>query len=374
MHESLSLPPTMARDVLDSIKDGVIALTPKGRILMINPVAESLLGVTARGAVGKTFADTFLSHDGLDTFNDCMLEAIYNPGKPQTIELTLKPGGVEKFVTVRTNLLVSSDDDQIEGVVAVIADISERVLRLRDRLEQEQLRSAAGRFIVAVLAIFSVFTLLLEPIQKFALAGGTDIGPLVGLAALMFTALGIKRWTKLPGKQLGLTWRISRRDLAESIGWSLVFCAVLAVAKWVYLRPIMGISPDERALFEFWVLDNGEVVTSAMLYATGIAFFIVTTPIQEIGTRSAIQAPLQRFLDGVVPSPVWVANLVTTLLFAVLHAHLSPAVAAMVIVPSIFWGWLFQRSGTVVSPTISHMIIGFYATFVLGLFVGFDNR
>ncbi|WP_200283291.1 PAS domain S-box protein [Rhabdochromatium marinum] len=237
-----SLPPTMARDVLGSIKDGVIALTPNGRILMINPVAESLLGVTAQGAVGQTFADTFLSYDGLDAFNDCMLEAIYTPGTPQTIELTLKPSGVEKFVTVRTNLLVSSDDGQIEGVVAVIADISERVLRLRDRLEQEQLRSAAGRFIVAVLAIFSVFTLLLEPIQKFALAGGTDVGPLVGLAALMLTAFGIKRWIKL----------------RSSSGCSTM-----------------------------------------------------------------------------------VANLVTTLPFAALHAHLSPVVAAMVIVPSIL------RDGTV---------------------------
>lgn len=374
MRKPTSLPPTMARDILDSIKDGVIALTPDGRITMVNPVAEALLGVAAQNAVGRTFAESFLRYDGLDAFNDCMLEAIYNPGTPQTMELTLKPGGTEKFVTVRTNLLLSSEDGQIEGVVAVIADISERVLRLRDRLEQERLRSAAGRFIVAVLAIFSIYTLLLEPIQKIALAGHTDVGPLIGLAALMLTAFGVKRWTKLPGKLLGLTWRIPRRDLAESIGWSLVFCAFLALAKWIYLRPIMGIPPEERALFEFWVLDNGEVVTSALLNAAAIAFYIVTTPIQEIGTRSAIQAPLQRFLDGVVPAPFWVANLLTTLLFSVLHAHLSPAVAAMVIVPSLFWGWLFNRSGTVVSPTISHLIIGLYATFVLGLFVGFDNR
>ena len=44
---------------------------------------------------------------------------------------------------------------------------------------------AAGRFIVAILAIFSLFTLALEPVQEIALAGGVDVGPLIGLLALM---------------------------------------------------------------------------------------------------------------------------------------------------------------------------------------------
>jgi hypothetical protein len=33
-----------------------------------------------------------------------------------------------------------------------------------------------------------------------------------------------------------------------------------------------------------------------------------------------------------------------------------------------------MRSGTILSPIISHTIIGIYAVFVLGLFVGFDNQ
>ncbi|MCF7979075.1 MAG: CPBP family intramembrane metalloprotease [Chromatiaceae bacterium] len=381
------LPPAMAADMLGSMKDGVLAVDPTGAILLANPVALAMFELEATKVIGATFAEVFLTRDGLDAFNDCMLAAIYNPGVPQTQELVLSPGGEERFIIVRTNRLTSQADGSgidgdtarstgrsTEGVVAVISDISERVRRLRDKVESEQQRAAAGRFIVAIFTVFSLFTLTLEPMQAFARAGGLDIGPLIGLLALVLTAVGIMWWTHLPPARLGLTWHLPRRDLAESIFWSIGFCVFITLGKLFVLRVLLGISADERALFEFWVLDNGEVVTSASLMALGIAFYIVTTPIQEIGARSAIQAPLQTFLDGAVRSPRWTANIVTTLMFAVLHAHLDPVVALMVTVPSLLWGWLFMRSGTILSPIISHTIIGIYAVFVLGLFVGFDNQ
>lgn len=364
----------MASDMLGSLKDGLLAVDPNGTILLINPAAATLFGLDATNANGRLFAEVFLVREGLDEFNDCMLAAIYNPGVPQTLDLVLTLDGKERFLTIRTNRLSSQVDGHTEGVIAVISDVSERMLYLREKVAREQQRAVAGRFIIAVLTVFSLFTLALEPVQEFANAGGLDIGPIVGLLALVLTAFGIMWWTGLPPAQLGLTWRLSRPHLTESILWSLGFCVFITLGKLFVLRVLLGIGADQRPLFEFWVLDNGEVVTSASLMALGIAFYIVTTPIQEIGSRSAIQAPLQSFLGGVVRSPKWTANIVTTLLFAVLHAHLDPIVALLVIVPSLLWGWLFMRSGTILSPILSHTIIGVYAVFVLGLFVGFDNR
>lgn len=371
--KQFELPPAMAADMISSMKDGVLAVDRNGRILLVNPVAAEIFELDATEVTGTTFAESFLSRDGLDAFNDCMLAAIYNPDTPQTRELVLTPSGEEHFITVRTNRLSSQVNEATEGVVAVISDISERVRSLREKVASEQERAAAGRFIVAVFTVFSLFTLTLEPTRVFARAGGLDIGPLVGLLALVLTAVGIMRWTRLPPDRLGLTSRISRHHLTEAVVWSIGFCAVMTLAKLFVLRALLGISADERPLFEFWVLDNGEVVTSAGLMAIGIAFYAITTPIQEIGSRSAIQAPLQSFLNGVVRAPEWTANLVATLMFAVLHAHLDPIVALMVTVPSLLWGWLFTRSGTILSPTISHLIIGIYGVFVLGIFVGFNN-
>ncbi len=369
-----ALPSAMAEDMLGSLKDGLLAIAPNGTILLINPAAATLFGLEASSANGRLFAEVFLARDGLDDFNDCMLAAIYHPGVPQTRDLVLSIDGKERFFTVRTNRLSSQIDGHTEGVIAVISDVSERVLYLREKVAREQQRSIAGRFIIAVLTVFGLFTLALEPVQDFARAGGLDIGPLVALLALVLTAFSIMWWTGLSPARIGLTWRLSRSDLTEAILWSIGFCAFITIGKLFVLRVLLGIGADQRPLFEFWVLDNGEVVTSAGLMAFGIVFYIITTPIQEIGTRSALQAPLQDFLDGVVRSPTWTANILTTLLFAVLHAHLNPIVALMVTVPSLLWGWLFMRSGTILSPILSHTIIGLYAVFVLGLFVGFDNR
>jgi membrane protease YdiL (CAAX protease family) len=56
-----------------------------------------------------------------------------------------------------------------------------------------------------------------------------------------------------------------------------------------------------------------------------------------------------------------------------LHAHLNPIVSLLVILPSLLWGWLFMRSHSVLTPIISHTIIGVYAVFILGLFAGADH-
>jgi PAS domain S-box-containing protein len=367
------LPPAMAGDILGSMTDGVLAVDPRGVILLINPVAETVLGVHAAEVIGRPFAEVFVPRRDLEAFNDAMLAAIYNRGRAQSRDLTLTAAGNERHLSVRTALLITRDDGAVEGVVAVIADVSERVMRLRDAISLERTRTSTGRFIVATLTIFSLFTLALEPIQEFARATGVDLGAWAGLLVMTVAAFGIRWWTGLPFRDLGISWRLSRRDLRVCLSVSVAFCAALTVCKAVALA--VWAAPDGmgRTLFEAWRMDTGEVVSDPMILAAAVGFYLVTLPIQELGSRSAIQAPLHRFLDGVVPAPGWAANGVTTLMFAVLHAHLAPTVALMVVLPSLLWGWLFMRSGTILSPILSHAIIGVYAVFALGLFNGFDN-
>jgi PAS domain S-box-containing protein len=202
--QAAQLPPSMSAEILGSMKDGVIAVGRDGHILLMNPVAEQLFGIPAAMAVGQSFGEIFLIEEGLDEFNDHMLSAIYNPGVAQTIDLTLTTAGVQKHLVVRTSRLPAEHFREVEGMVAVIADDSERVLRLRERVELERVRAAAGRFIIAVMTIFSVFTLSLEPMQKLAINSGLDLGVYAALIAMMVAAFGIKWWTGIPAKSLGL--------------------------------------------------------------------------------------------------------------------------------------------------------------------------
>ena len=62
-----------------------------------------------------------------------------------------------------------------------------------------------------------------------------------------------------------------------------------------------------------------------------------------------------------------IANIVTSGIFASIHIHLSPGFAFIVIVPSLLWGWLYSRHNTLVGPVVSHILIGWWAIFGLGI-------
>lgn len=147
----------------------------------------------------------------------------------------------------------------------------------------------------------------------------------------------------------------------------------MTAARYAQLHINSDPSLPDQPLFAFLVLDDGSRPEGPGLYAVAVGIYLFSVLFQEFATRCAIQAPLEQFLTGVARSPGWVANLTSTLLFAVLHAHLNPAVSLLVIIQSLLWGWLFMRLGSVVTPILSHTIIGVYALFILGIFAGLDH-
>ena len=368
-----SLPTAMTDDIVASSRDAIITIDPQGRLTSFNPAAEVVFGMKASETVGKTVAEVFLPIEDLDVFTDRVMEAVRHPEQEQTADITLDRDHARLHLNVRTVLLRHQETGERIGVLVMISDESERVEFLTQSAERERERAATGRFIVAILTIFSVFTLLLEPIQKVAEARLYDFGPIVALLTLVVIAFLVNRWISPTAKTVGLDLRPARRHLVEAVVWSVALCVAMTGAKYLWITITASPSGPSAPLFSFFILDDGTRVDSAGLYAMGLAVFLVSVPFQEFAIRCAIQAPLQSFLTGVVGAAGWIANLTATLLFAVLHAHLNPLVSLLVMVPSVLWGWLFMRSGSVVTPIVSHAIIGVYALFVLGIFAGLDQ-
>ncbi|MBB4265253.1 type II CAAX endopeptidase family protein [Roseospira visakhapatnamensis] len=369
-------PSAMTNDIVTSIRDGIVTVDHAGRLTFMNPAAETIFGLRAETVVGETVAEVFVPLDGLDTFTDCVLEAVRNPEAPHEADVTIESASGRRHLTVHANLLRDKDSSETIGILVVVSDISERVESLERSAARERERAAIGRFIVAILTIFSVFTLLLEPIQKLAEARFFDFGPVLALVTLMVIAFLITRWTGSSLRDYGVTLRLGRRDLYESVAWSVAVCILMTAIKGLTLQlspASLAASSSQEPLFAFLVLDDGTRVDTVDLFAIALAIYLFSVLFQEFATRCAIQAPLTRFLDGVVAAPGWIANITATLLFAVLHAHLNPVVSLAVIGPSLLWGWLFMRSGSVASPILSHTIIGVYAIFILGLFAGVEQ-
>lgn len=365
------LPVAMTDDIVASSRDAIITIDPKGRLTSFNPGAEAVFGMRASEVVGKTVAEVFLPIEGLDAFTDCVLEAVGAPDREHTANITLAAENGNLHLSVRAVLLHRKDTDERIGVLVMISDESERVESLAQAAERESERAATGRFIVAILTIFSVFTLLLEPMQKLAQARFFDLGPVMALLTLVVIAFLINRWISPSSESVGLDFRPQRRHLLEAVACSVAFCVAMTLAKYLFIAVDSAVPAEP--LFSFYVLDDGTRVDSVGLYAIGLTLYLVSVPFQQFAVRCAIQAPLQSFLNGVVGSAGWIANVTATLLFAVLHAHLNPVVSLAVILPSLLWGWLFMRSGSIVTPIVSHAIIGVYAIFILGVFAGLDQ-
>lgn len=361
----------MTADIVASSRDGIVTIDPEGRLTSFNPGAEAIFGLRADDILGKTVAEVFVPLDGLDDFTDCVLEAVRRPDQEHLTSISLPGENGLLHLSIRAVLLHRKETNERIGVLVMLADESERVALLKKTAEREQERAATGRFIVAILTIFSVFALALEPIQKLARARFYDFGPVLALLTLVVIAFFIDRWTSPSDRKLVLRFHFSWQSLIEAVGLSIAFCALMTVGKYIAL--VLSGQVDAAPLFSFLVLDDGTQATDPALYVIALSIYLVSVVIQQFATRCAIQAPLQSYLTGVTQRAGLVANVVSALLFAVLHAHLNPVVSMAVILPSLLWGWLFMRSGSVVGPIVSHTIIGVYAIFVLGIFAGLDQ-
>jgi PAS domain S-box-containing protein len=98
---------------LYAIGDGVISVDPNGKILLINRVAESLVGMDASEAMGRQLEEVYVLRQGQE-----------NQGGEEGCILTSKGGNEYTVEEVRTPLAEMESDKS--GIVIVFRDITER--------------------------------------------------------------------------------------------------------------------------------------------------------------------------------------------------------------------------------------------------------
>ncbi|MFQ6275716.1 CPBP family intramembrane glutamic endopeptidase [Coxiella burnetii] len=82
--------------------------------------------------------------------------------------------------------------------------------------------------------------------------------------------------------------------------------------------------------------------------------------------RGSLQSSFYHFLTGSVQKRRWYAIIVSNFLFSFTHLHLAYAFAYAVLLPGLFWGWLYSRHKTILGVAVSHILIGIWALFILG--------
>lgn len=240
------------------------------------------------------------------------------------------------------------------------------VKKMEDSLEQAQARNVLGVCMVAMFWLISLYTISLTSLISVGkhLANNTFLS--VGL--IFIFALGTfcaMRLTGLPLKQFGITLKDWPKKTMQAILYTLPPMAlfVLIKAYFVYL----GANPQHVPLFSGF--DEGIVdgQFSWQFYLMLISLYMIFSPIQELIARCALQSIFYSFLPGSETFRKWNAILLSNLIFSSVHSHLSLMFALLTFIPGLFWGWLFHKQHSFIGVSVSHIMIGIWVVFIIGM-------
>jgi len=233
------------------------------------------------------------------------------------------------------------------------------VRTLREKLEEAEIRAEMGRFMSRVLIGTCLYMFALGALK--ALAGRLSDDSFVTILILFAFAgalyVNIKT-SRFPPSAYGFTTRNWKPAVREAILFSIPVLTIMVITKWI----LIGMHPDfaQRPMFEFYRFHSNSWLETAMLVVLYAAF----VPIQEMIARSGMQSSFMMFLEMKHKAPI--AIFLSTLLFSSTHLHLSLSFALLVFPVGLFWGWLYYRHPTLIGVSVSHILIGIFAVFVVG--------
>ncbi len=238
--------------------------------------------------------------------------------------------------------------------------------RLRGYSEESvaaaQRRAAMGQFIVNVLLLLCLYVVVVAALPRIEgfLPSSTSwisipLQLLFGIASWRFI-----RRTGYPLYMFGIGLRSLLSSLLEAIVLTVPLLAAVTLVKWVLLHVVpayAGVALFEHTDVVARFSDAG-VEKLMLIYA-------LSSLVQELIVRGALQSTLEMLLTG--PHAVARAVFVSALVFSVNHIHMSFVFAAMAFLPGLYWGWMFSRRRNLAGVTLSHVAVGAYVFFLLGV-------
>jgi membrane protease YdiL (CAAX protease family) len=357
-------------------------LEPGGRVFDEGQTNPCRLYVVLKGEAalcnrGKTFSTHMMAEyeTGVRRKHDVIGAVSFLDGEPYSSSLLAKTPLTLAILDFSPPLSPASRKLKAAVVAALrqelTSELRHSIMHRLDSLQNEaefaRYKNAVGRIVVTTLAILSAYTLLLSLLPAFmvALTVNFALSPFI---ILMFAAVmgPVILYSGFPPSFFGLQTANWKSALGFSVLASLGFIFVGAGVKLILIHTtqtfaglsLVGVADVREGMHQ---------VISSPLYWIAVCLYLVLTPIQEFVARSCLQAPLYAFLNG---TPFWRhlwSILVSNLVFAAAHSHISFAFAVAAFVPGLFWGWIFARTNSLLAASASHFMIGGGGIFLFGI-------
>lgn len=245
--------------------------------------------------------------------------------------------------------------------------IADRLGTVQSAAEFSRYQTAIGRIVVTTLSLLSFYTLLVGALPKFehAIEVNFAISPfIISFFAIVLGPVILR--SGFPPAFFGLQTANWKDAVEFSALASLAFIGAAVALKWTLIHTTHEFS--HLSIFSFADLRMTEKqVMISPLYWAAVGLYLVLTPIQEFVARCCLQAPLHAFLPGGNFSRHLWSILVSNLVFAAAHSHISFAFALAAFIPGIFWGWIFARTNSLLAASVSHFAIGGAGIFLFGI-------
>lgn len=115
------------KEIVTNLLEGVMVISMKGKITMLNPAAERILGLTQED-IGNSFINVFLTREGTDDFNEVILDTVYEKEKVSNKPVDYVLEGETRNLSLTTSYI---HNDGEKSVVVVMEDVTE-LNELRD--------------------------------------------------------------------------------------------------------------------------------------------------------------------------------------------------------------------------------------------------
>lgn len=115
------------REIVTTAQEGMMVIGMNGKIVMLNPAAEQMLGLTQED-IGNSFVNVFLTREGTDDFTEAILDTIYEKGKVSNMPVDYLLEGKTRNLSLTTSYIRNAGE---KSVVVVINDVTE-LNELRD--------------------------------------------------------------------------------------------------------------------------------------------------------------------------------------------------------------------------------------------------
>ena len=166
------------------------------------------------------------------------------------------------------------------------------------------------------------------------------------------------RQSGLPKDMFGLGMTNFKPALWFSLKATAIALPVLFLIKWIMITWFPEQYGDQ--FIEIYQVKGASTPLFVILI-----LYSVHAVLQEFIARGCLQGGLDQFLTG--PRSGLIAIIISTLIFSSFHLMKDFKFALLAIPPSLFWGYLFYKHKNLIAVSISHIIIGLVAIFVLNI-------